>query len=127
LSGRRRWLKEATRWLAAAAAAGRKREQDGLGKLEWEQLLGRLRETRRWVAAAAATAKGEAGAGTAQPKKEATRRPKEKRIRWYGGAGSRLGVAVAGARRRGEYSTFFKKRIGSVYGIYLYLCGQYEG
>ena len=74
-------MKEATRWLAAAAAAGRKRERDGLGKLEWEQLLSRLRETRRWVAAAAATAKGEAGASAAQPKKEATRRPKEKRIR----------------------------------------------
>ena len=41
---------------------------------------GRLRETRLWVAAAAATTKGEAGDGAAQPKKEATRRPKEKRI-----------------------------------------------
>jgi hypothetical protein len=44
-------LKEATRWLAAAATAGRNREGDGLGKLEREQLLGRLRETRLWVAA----------------------------------------------------------------------------
>ena len=40
---------------------------------------GRLRETRLWVTAAAATTKGEAGDGAAQPK-EATRRPKEKRI-----------------------------------------------
>jgi len=34
-------------------------------------------------------------------------------------------VTVARERRRGENSTF--KNLGSVYGIYLYLFGQYEG
>jgi hypothetical protein len=65
-------LKVATRWLAAAAAAGRNREGDGLGKLEREQLLGRLRETRLWVAAVRC--------GQRLPMVW-RRRPKEQRIR----------------------------------------------